>query len=30
MEAGESFHFFIRGIREGNAALIERDWERFS
>ena len=24
MEAGESFHFFIRGIREGNAALIER------
>ena len=30
VEAGESFHFFIRGIREGNAALIERglgkDW----
>ena len=24
VEAGESFHFFIRGIREGNAALIER------
>ena len=24
MEAGESFHFFIRGIREGDAALIER------
>ena len=24
MEAGESFHFFICGIREGNAALIER------
>ena len=24
MEAGESFHFFIRGIREGNATLIER------
>ena len=24
VEAGESFHFFIRGIREGNASLIER------
>ncbi len=24
MEAGESFHFFIRGIREGDATLIER------
>ena len=24
MDAGESFHFFIRGIRERNAALIER------
>ncbi len=24
VEAGESFHSFIRGIREGNAALIER------
>ena len=24
VEAGESFHFFIRGIREGDAALIER------
>ena len=24
VEAGESFHFFIRGIREGNATLIER------
>ena len=24
VEAGESFHFFIRGIRERNAALIER------
>ena len=24
MEAGESFHFFVRGIRERNASLIER------
>ena len=24
VEAGEFFHFFIRGIREGNAALIAR------